>query len=285
MIVYLASYPRSGNSRIQLLISKRLRKLVSSVYNIGDYPEAHIKKWEIVTQETPPSLEKVDSKWRSQIPHLIWNKSIALYQDPKLKQKYPNYVSRFILPGCLEFLTPANRKQLAAETEVFVIKTHELPYAEYFSGEKVIQPIRNPGAVIWSYYQIINATKAPGEAITEINDCIVGRVKYGSWSDYHQKWLQASQQLQDNYLPIYFESLVDEESEHQCCQKIASFTGLEYSNREYVSFTEINQKNPIAKREGKAFGWEENFTKKQLKLIYATHSAMMDKLGYEIPKQ
>lgn len=281
MIVYLASYPRSGNSWLQLLIYTQFRKLVSSVYDIGDYPPPHIQDWEITTQATPPSPETITSEWRSHIPHLLWDQSIALYQDPELKTQYPNHFNRFLWPGCLNFLTPVNREKLAAETEVFFIKTHELPYEEYFPGEIVIQPIRNPGAVIWSYYQLINATKLPTEPVTSISDIILGRVKYGSWSDYHHKWLEAKEKLQNNYLSIYFESLT--ENEDQFCVKIAEITGVKYLKRKFLRFPEIQPQNPTSKREGKAFGWEKNLTLRELKLIYVTHGEMMDKLSYGQP--
>lgn len=272
MIVYLASYPRSGNSWLQLLIYTQFRRLVSSVYDIGPYPPLHIRDWQITPQPIPP-------EGYSQVSELLWDQAIALYQDPESSDK--NRRHRMLLPGCLDFLTPENRQKLAAEDEVLIIKTHELPYQKYFPGEIVIQPLRNPGAVIWSYYRLINATRESGEMGTFLNLVILGKVKYGSWSEYHRQWLQARENLQSNYLPVYFEWLQAHQTEF--CHKIAQLTGLKYLDREIPAFNKVQQQNPIAKREGKAYGWEKNYTRRELALIYDTHGEMMEKLGYAEP--
>ncbi|MBR8826708.1 MAG: sulfotransferase domain-containing protein [Gomphosphaeria aponina SAG 52.96 = DSM 107014] len=281
MIVYIASYPRSGNSWIQQLIYYQFRRLISSVYQINDYPPPQLNKWKIRIQSQNPNsgnwLELLKEKVMGNI--CIWNEFIAVYNEPEQEINPPEH--RFIMPGCLEFLTEENRQKLAAEANVFFVKTHELPYQKYFTGEKVIQPIRNPGAVIWSYFNLIEATKWPGETFKSLMEVIKGNVRFGSWSDYHEKWLQVGEELGDRYLQIPFEWL--KEHQDECCYQIEKLTGLKYLKREFITFEAVHKLNPIAKREGKAFGWEKNYSNEELRLLYACHGKMMEQLNYPEP--
>ncbi len=283
MIIYIASYPRSGNSWIQLLIYRNFRRLVSSVYDIGDYPPPHLNYHQIKIRSKDPILWGLRVLLRPKLrkKNLIWNKSIALYREPRLISREIMPVYRFIMPGCLEFLTEENRKRLAAEEEIFFLKTHELPYPKYFEGELVIQPIRNPGAAIWSYYKLMESTRQPGEPHTNLDRAIEGKVLFGSWSDYHKQWTVAASELGDRYLPVSFEWLADNQDE--CCRKIEKFTGIKYWEREFLTFKKVQQMNPISKREGKAFGWERNYSNEQLHLLYDRHGEMMKKLNYSEP--
>ena len=278
MIVYIASYPRSGNSWIQRIIYSQFRRLSSSVYPIKNYPPANINDWNVRIQAKAPKPWSIrillnPKLWKKD---LIWNESIAFYNDPERRLIY-----RFIMPGCLEFLTEENRKRLSEEKEIFFVKTHELPYRKYFEGERVIQPIRNPGASIWSYYNLIEATKQPKEKQTSLTEVIKGNVRFGSWSDYHERWLNVASELGNRYLKIYFEWLKDDQDE--ACKKIKVITGLKYLKRKFETFEELQKLNPIAKREGKAFGWEKNFSNEQLRLLYDCHGEMMKKLNYPEP--
>ena len=270
MIIYIASYPRSGNSWIQRLIYDQFNRLSSSVYPIANYPPVHLQQqWNIKPQPYPPL------NWYGlQKSGLIWHQNIAVCHN----YNQPQNLHRFILPGCLDFLSETRRRKLAKESDIFVIKTHELPYQQYFPGEKIIQPIRHPGAVCWSYYNLIAATKTPTESATKLIDVIQGRVLFGSWSGYHQQWLAVANDLGDNYLPIYYEWL----AEHQldCCQGLEKFMGIPYLDKPLVEFSQLQKMNPISKREGKAVGWEKNYTDQQLNLLYICHGETMKQFKY-----
>ncbi len=283
MIIYIASYPRSGNSWIQLLMYRHFRRLVSSVYDVGGYPPPHLNSHQIEIQSEAPNHRSLKVLLRPKLwkKDLIWNKSIALYREPRWKFRLIKPIYRFIMPGCLEFLTEENRKRLAEEEDIFLLKTHELPYPKYFEGELVIQPIRNPGAAIWSYYNLIESTRKPGEDHTSLDDVIEGKLLFGSWSDYHKRWTATASELGDRYLAISFEWLTDNEDE--CCCKIEKFTGIKYWKRRFLTFKEVQQMNPISKREGKAFGWESNYSNEQLHLLCDCHGEMMKELNYPEP--
>lgn len=270
MIIYIASYPRSGNSWIQGIIHDKFNRLTSSVYSLANYPPINLKQqWEIKRQSYPPF-----NLYGLKNCHLIWHSCTGIYRN----NYEPEYLYRLIMPGCLEFLTEKRRKKLAKEKEVFFIKTHELPYKQYFPGEKIIQPIRHPGSVCWSYYNLISDTKHPQESKTSLTQVIKGQVLFGSWSNYHEQWLSIANTLGEFYVPIYYEYLKENQLDY--CQKLENFIGITPLNKSLTEFSELQKLNPISKREGKAYGWQSNYTQQELELLYTCHSETMKKLDY-----
>ena len=159
MIIYIASYPRSGNSLTQKTITTYFERPITALTPKSKCAEFYanggasfIKNWRYNVQP----ISGNDKIWQ-----LLWNKLnkriFKIYDLNKWIALYdldvPPYSKncRFLLPGCGNVLTPKNRKLLAADLNSHIfIKTHELPFKNYFEGEYVIQPIRHPGADIWS---------------------------------------------------------------------------------------------------------------------------------------
>ena len=282
MIVYIASYPRSGNSLTQNIIQTFFERPITTddkgsrdkgsqkakVYASGKIPFVTNWRW-------PNDHPQQPSKWDKLQARILQNnlsRWIALYD-----LNVPPYTKdcRYLLPDCSRVLTPKNRQQLATEDGYFVIKTHRLPFKQYFSGEYVIQPIRHPGAVLWSF---LNLKKANGDR-TSLEQVI----SESSWSDYHQIWNQAIALLNGKLIRIRFENALLEPLD--VCDKISATIGLGYNpENQMPSFKELNQKNSKHFRAGKVQDWSEHYTYDQIQLLQNLHGETMKQLDYQIPK-
>lgn len=271
MIVYIASYPRSGNSWVQQLITWQFRRLTTSVY-----PTKLPDSWGIRVVPEAPGLD---------VRALLWNEWTALYdsRQPDCERK-PTH--RFIMPGCMPLLTTKNRQRLAGEKEIFFIKTHELPFSEYFEGERVIQVVRNPGAACWSYYHTLLLADAMERSALGVQDgdyktltdVVRGDVKFGSWTNYHRAWEETAAVLGGLYLLVSFEGLGEHQTE--CCRIIEQFSGARLLLREHLSFEQIHAMSHTGKPSGQALGWERHYFKHQLDLLWELHGEIMERFGY-----
>ena len=151
MLVYLATYPRCGNSFLRGMIVENWDYWVSTVY--------------------PVPREAIAAKW-SAIGYAPLADGLAAYSRGTPR--------RMIQPGCA-----LDRERLAADPAIFFIKTHELPFERYFPGEVVIQMVRHPVAAIWSYKRLLDRTK---DRDYDILDVSAGKVQFGPWSAYHDAW-------------------------------------------------------------------------------------------------
>ena len=288
MIIYIASYPRSGNSLTQRTIITHFERPITALNPKSRRAEFYAKGGEGLVKNWRCNARRTSNK--EEIWLVLWNKLndkifkrydlnkwIALY-DLNVAPYSKN--CRFLLPGCKNVLTPKNRQILAADRNSHIfIKTHQLPYKKYFEGEYVIQPIRHPGAVLWSYYNLIKAEHID-TAIT-LEQVIEGKVITGSWSNYHQKWSQAIPLLNGRLIRIRFEDLIVDQI--KACERISEIIGLRYNQANKMpSFEELRKKDPHHFRAGKATGWEEHYTDKQIQLLRKIHGSTMQQLGYKI---
>ena len=291
MIIYIASYPRSGNSLMQRTIITHFERPITALnpnsrraeyYANGG--EGLIKNWRcnIQTSNKQGIWQILSNKLNDKIfKRYNLNEWIALYD-----LNVPPYSKncRYLLPGCKNVLTSKNRQLLAADCNSHIfIKTHELPFKEYFDGEYVIQPIRHPGSVIWSYFNLIKTELQHNYNYTKITleKVIRGRVGYGSWSNYHQSWSQAISLLRGKLIRIRFEDLIADRI--KACEQISKTIGLEYDPaKKMPSFEKLRQENPNHFRAGKSTGWEEHYSNKQIQLLQKIHGPTMQQLGYSI---
>jgi hypothetical protein len=289
MIIYIASYPRSGNSLTQQTIITYFERPITALNpksrkakffaNGGAY---FVKNWRYNVQ--PTSGDKT-------IWQILWdklnNRIFKIYDLDKWIALYDlnvppyNKNCRYLLPGCKNVLTPKNRKLLAADRNSHIfIKTHELPFKNYFEGEYVIQPIRHPGAVLWSYFNL--SKDFYGDNTISLEKVIRGMVGYGSWSNYHQIWSQAIPSLNGRFIRIRFEDMLLDRL--KACEQISATIDLEYNpDNQEPSFEQLHKNNPNHIRAGKATGWEEHYTHVQMELLEKLHGSTMQQLGYEMP--
>jgi hypothetical protein len=78
-----------------------------------------------------------------------------------------------------------------------------------------------------------------------------------------------------------YEDLFDKEVEF--CERIQPFLNLSVKSTELRSFEFYHKFRPTLTREGKANGWEKNYSKKQLILLWQTHGAVAKQFGYQEP--
>ena len=182
MIVYLATYPRSGNSLLQRMIRRNFRHLTSRISGIKP-PEAgrRLMGPQDMEIELVPAAELV-ADWPEAV---LWHENLAAYRFPGEPWR------RMLLPGPSELLTEELREALAGEKNVFFLKTHNLPFDRYFEGEFVVQLVRHPGAALWSYFRHQHDSAVPkrkGRLFASppptLENLIEGKVRFGSWSKY-----------------------------------------------------------------------------------------------------
>ncbi len=126
MIIYIASYPRSGNSLTQRTIITYFERPITAINPKSTKAEffanggaSFIKNWHYNVQPTPNNHRVWQKLWNKLNDRIFKiydiNKWIALYDlnVPPYSEK-----CRYLLPGCKNVLTPKNRQLLAADPQL-----------------------------------------------------------------------------------------------------------------------------------------------------------------------
>ena len=273
MIIYIASYPRSGNFWMQNLLANQFKRITTNIHEginnpniFENWKDANKKYYNIDIY----SLEKRDRAKYGAIAN--W---IVGYKAPE-----DELAHKAILPGCLELLNRMEiRNILASDQELYFLKTHLYPHSRYLDGEYVIQIVRNPGACLWSYYNFKRDLMKKYDE--DLSSLIHRDFDYGSWSQYHLDWANASDKLGPRYLLVRYEDLFDRELEF--CKRLQPFLDLQVASTELRSFDFYHRLRPTLTRAGKVGGWEKNYSKDQLRLLWKTHCDVMTRFGYQEP--
>lgn len=190
------------------------------------------------------------------------------------------YSEDFVLVrGVREILKfPAIRAYLSEQERLFVIKTHEYPFSSYHPREKVLQVVRNPGAAYWSYCKFLHDIR---NFDVDLRDMIEGKIGFGSWKIYHDKYIDVEKEIGENYRRVLFEDF--KVNELEIIKSLAPFLERPLINDEITPFNYYKQQRPELARKGEAFGWEENFSRENLELLWDFHKDTMAYYGYEKP--
>jgi hypothetical protein len=129
MIVYVATYPRSGSGLLRQVIGWCFDQRCSGSHT-GGYKKA------LPTDD----------------PDVV----IAKERQPGMPPQF------MIRPEAAENPAPELRQRLAARRELFFVKTHFPPPDEHFEGERAIQMIRHPAAAMHSYGVVFKHAVAAG---------------------------------------------------------------------------------------------------------------------------
>jgi hypothetical protein len=290
MITYIASYPRSGNTWFRHILLSNFGLLSTSVHlgrqgkhifrNLTHLEESLIsdwKKWEADNQRLLESLENASVE---EVASTIENLEIFSRWFTPIKIELPTRQKRVLHFGCNTLLSyPFIRKFIASLDELFIVKTHKRPYKMYFEGEKVVQIIRNPGAVFVSFKNYLLTYRNKDIPYEKV---IKGNVPFGNWSTYMSEWTRTATDLKSNYHSFFFE---DMKSDVRPILKITEdFLDFPLIAEGEVDFEGLREKNPDFYRSGKIEGWESNYTTKQLSLIWKEHKKNMIALGYPKPE-
>lgn len=222
MIVYVASYPRSGNSLFMNLIRHHLRLPVYSMYQ----EPAHLD----MTRLTADDLIKLETR-----------------------------------------------------TEVFFVKTHELPNSQY----PAIYLVRDGRDVIISYahYMIanhINLPDLPGEKMFEwaLNSLIMSPDQFEGWSQHVLAWIQRSEKT----IVIRFEELVQPQNQLQILKTAVRDLGLGdlkvQDSSALTDFSSFQGQNADFYRKGTTGSWITEMSVEHHVRFWEQHGTAMKKLGY-----
>ncbi|MBI5934069.1 MAG: sulfotransferase domain-containing protein [Chloroflexi bacterium] len=274
MIIYVASYPRSGNFWLQSLLGNQFKRPTTNIHVMHKTSEIARTK-SAQTARKWFSLPLFDLTEEQLKPYPAALKPWMLgYRIPEISGD-----CYFLAHGCRNVVKEMEvRKALAEDSQVYFLKTHFGPYQEYLPGEYVIHLVRNPGAVIWSYYNFKQDIK--NRKSTELTTVIKEDV-FDNWNEYHQKWLKVVPPLGPRYYLAKYEDIAA--GELAFCDTLAAFLGMPVLSRELRSFEYYHEMRPKLTRQGKTGEWEENYSKEQLRLLWETHRPMMDYYGYPEP--
>jgi hypothetical protein len=251
-LIYLASYPRSGNLWLRNLIEHYLDRRVSSVYAEAEAalptPGGTLEPGEFVEYEN--------------------------LQAPVQKHLRLSF-------GCGDFLTPSLRQHLTTISETFFVKTHEYPFDQYEDREGVVYLVRHPAAAIWSYYWFIQDHALPGHDRLALEDVVAGEVLFGSWSEHVGRWLSIRAALGERFVLVKYEDLSDELA---VCRLISGLSGLPRRSilGSFPPFERWQPSNPRLYRQGRPDDWRTGLSAKQKALVVEKHGPVMKELGYEI---
>lgn len=258
MIVYTASYPRSGNSWVRSVIIHRLGHIPSSVHKGGwDLQVKHYPEWGMVkaTERSAPDPEIAG----------LPPERFGYFTSPTLPG---NPTIRMVMSGCKDFLVDETRRRLAEHDTVYFIKTHFPPFSSYFEREFVIQPVRHAGAAIWSYYHFLNAN---GQNNVSLDQVIEGSCLHGSWSEYLRNWNAAKETLGDRLLRIRYEDLFDAEQMESFVALMGRITGVAPLDAAVPSFDKLRAERPNHFRKGDANEWRSGLSAEQLNKLWSLH--------------
>lgn len=273
-LIWLASYPKSGNTWVRILLSNYLNDSDEAI-NINEIDSSVISSSRAIFDENIPFL------------------SSDLYHEE------------------IDELRSSVYQSISDENENYVyIKTHDaLTHTqsgkEIFPTEStraVIHIVRNPLDVAISYanhsnIKINKSIKSLNNKTLNLSAKAKGlnpqlRQKLLSWSDHYYSW----KNTKSPYLLIKYEDLI--ENTEKEFKRIISFIYGEVNEeklKKAVSFSSFNQlkkqeketsfrERPVNSkmffRKGKSGAWKDELTPPQIKAIESAHSKVMQELSY-----
>jgi hypothetical protein len=242
MIVYVATWPRCGNSVLRDLFWLNWRVTVTDPY----MPESGLATWRRIMTEKHGIVIDPD--------------------EPQIFRLGPN---AGLVPGWLAWLTEERRQQLAADSATYYLKTHEPPFERYFPGERVVQMVRHPLPACWSWHCL---SKEDKELAPEFLAVKGNGTTLPGYVAFHERWLNAPVPL---IRLAYERHFLNPEA---TVRTIAAYHRLPLDEPKVASFTTMNTMNPVRYRAGKVAGWQG--TEAQADAIWAACAPVAAKLGY-----
>jgi hypothetical protein len=244
-LIYLASYPRSGNTWVRKLVEFNLDRMTSTLYDEGT-ADAHA------------------------------DQDRGLFIDYQ-NQHAPIHTRRRLAQNCERFLNEDLRRQLGGSQDHFFLKTHALPFERYLEGEAAVYIVRHPAASLWSYYNYLRTRGYPHLNMEEV---IEGEVPFGSWSRHVEAWLDMASAPGPPVVVLRYEALGSDEA--RACHLMSRLTGLpRRSVVPFPGFSYWHQSAPDFYRSG-GDEWRTHLTADQLRLVRRHHSGAAERLGYEV---
>ncbi|WP_027135209.1 sulfotransferase family protein [Geminicoccus roseus] len=242
MIVYVATWPRCGNSVLRDLFWLNWGITVTDPY----MPAAGQETWQRI---------------------MTGKHGIVIDQDEPQIFRLGQKVG--LVPGWLSWLTEERRRELAGQPVTYYLKTHEPPYASYLPGETVVQMIRHPLPACWSWHCLSKQDKelAPEFVATRGNGTTLP-----GYVEFHERWLEARVPLIRVAYEHHFRH------PEATVRTLAAYLRLELQTPKVTSFNTMNTMNPVRYRAGKVAGWQG--TDEQAAAIWEACAPVAGRLGY-----
>lgn len=223
MIVWLASYPRSGNTFFRVLLN--------SIFNIKTYS--------------------------------IYDDRFDIGAD----KKTADIVGHIFLPKNFDLA------KARVESEVYYIKTHDLPDEKVTTEDKVIYLVRDGRDAIVSFKHYF---KDYFDLEADYKDLMLGNYTYGAWGSHVKQWLEHQSEQQ---LLIKFEQLTRQPE--QLISVLAAFLQVSPLQKQVPAFADLKKINNMFFRQGTIASWQNDLSKEEHDYFWQLNANIMDKLGYQ----
>ena len=272
MLIWLISYPRSGNSWMQEIIKYKFGYLPT--YSIprhtakefsDKFPEWNIRREVLTDKDFSINRQSLHSS----------NTRIYHYNSPYLKD---NESLQLIIPKISDYRISSFRKQLASGKNPYFLKGHILRHwSKLFPGEYIILMIRHPGASLWSLYNFLLSKNEMSSGLT-IEEAIEGKTRFKSWSCFYNEWSEIIERTSVQTILIRYEDLQNDFK--GCCNNLESFLGLKLLTNTIPKFRDLHIKDPIMFRSGDPDEWKNKLNEEQRRMLFKLHWDTMRMFGY-----
>lgn len=254
MIVYVATYPRSGSG-----VLRRAIYLNFGHWTADGYGQASALEPELDAHPAPHPVNGFPEG-------LWWPQWMYAYTGLDGVRR------RLVGPPALSRLDAKARRLLAADPCLYFVKTHEPPFSEWYPGERAVRMVRDPRAAIASHYEM-EKRFASGKS-RSLDRLIRGDCIGGDWSDYHRAWRDAAvEQLVFSYEAAFADQT-------RVVRDIGDFLSLPLDQVVVETLAQAHARNP-ARNPGRGLdGWREVLSAKEAELIRSLHGEVAADMGY-----
>jgi FkbM family methyltransferase len=244
-IVWLASYPRSGNTLLRIILNYNFALKSYSIYNDNNDIGLFFEVSEVVG-------------------HQFMNWSLIFGEQNTLKLQAKDF----------EKLNPLRYKT----KNLKLVKTHST-YNEGFAKDKVIYIYRDGRGSLRSFASYKDKFDHNNSPLSELMDTLLccGDDNFGLWSDHAHSWMQHPK---DKILFLKFEDVVSDFN--TAFKKIAGFLEIVPVRTDVLSFQEVQAINADFFRKGKKKSWQDLLDDSRNVLFWILNHETMSNLGYDM---
>ncbi|MBC2695551.1 MAG: hypothetical protein HF982_09825 [Desulfobacteraceae bacterium] len=243
-LVWLASYPRSGNTLLRIILNHNFGLKSYSIYNDNSDIGKIFEVSEVVGHQ-----------------FMHWPLFLGKQHASKLQPKE------------FEQLDPLRYKT----QNLKLVKTHS-PYHEGFAKDKVIYIYRDGRAALRSFASYKDKFNQNNRSLSELLDTLLccGDNMFGLWSEHALSWMQHPK---DKILFLKFEDVVSDFN--TTFKKIAAFLEIDPVRTDVLSFQQLQAINADFFRKGQKKSWQDLFDDARNALFWILNHETMSALGYD----
>jgi hypothetical protein len=151
----------------------------------------------------------------------------------------------------------------------------------------VIQIVRHPGAVLWSYFRyLVDVLPASDyhrffSGAPTLDAVIKGEAGYAHWSVYHNSWNAIAASLPGRYVLLKYEEVVADQAGARA--RLADFLSVSESSDAPAEFDKYRRRKLGWDVRGTSLKYEQFFSRRQLELLWDSHGETAARFGYTPP--